>query len=463
VSDVEHDLIILPQAQPFSGSVPAPPDQDLSHLALLVAAIAEGESAISHLSSGSDVESLCAALRGLGVAIEDSPGAPTRVVGRGVRGFVDPGAPIACGSSLSTLRRLAALLVAHPFKTVLTAEPSSAFAAMTDVASALRRRAAQIEGAFATSRAGEMAPPFTLGPLPAGHALSGVEYAAPMARTDVKEALLLSGLSADEATYVREPLVSCDHLERMLAALDVPVTGAGSIVSLDPENWDGKIAAFSFEVPGDPAFASLLVGLGSMIRESQVTVRGVGLNASRAGAFELLRQMGGAIDLVPQATRLGEAEGMINAMCAPLRGVTMDGEPWHHASDDWPVLVALAARARGVSEIARPPSSDVRGVRSTATERAESVALLLRAFGVEAESAPHGGIVVSGRPEGALEGADVDVAGDAERATLAVMLGFVARGQTRVRRIDAWAARFPRIVGTLRALGADVRVERREG
>jgi 3-phosphoshikimate 1-carboxyvinyltransferase len=375
--------------------------------------------------------------------------------------LVPPGAPVACGASLSTLRRLAALLVAHPFTTVLTADPSAAFTSMTDVANALRRRAAQIEGAFSTTRAGEIGPPFTVGPLAAGHALSGLEYAAPAARTDVKEALLLSGLSADEATYVREPLVSCDHLERMLSALDVPVSGAGSIVSLDPENWDGKIEAFSFEVPGDPAFASLIVGLGSMIPESQVTVRGVGLNASRTGAFDLLRQMGGALELVPQATRLGEAEGMVNAVCAPLRGVTMDGEPWHHASDDWPVLVALAARARGVSEIARPPASDARGGRGASSERAGGVVELLRAFGVEVESAPHGGIVVTGRPDGVLEGADIDAAGDVERATLAVLLGFSARGETRVRGIDAWAVRFPRIVGTLRALGADVRVERR--
>lgn len=464
MSAVQHDLIVTPVARPLSGSVPAPSDEDIAHLALLVAALAEGESSIARISSGPHVEALIAALRRLGVTIEGpSEKGELKVRGRGVRGLVDPGSPIDCGASLPTLRRLAAVLAGYPFATTLTAASSADFSSMTDVAAALRRRSAQIEGAFSTTCPGEIGPPLVVGPLASGHALSGVEYAVDAARTDVKESLLLSGLYADEGTYVREPMVSRDHLERLLQGLDVPVSAVGSIVSLDPADWSGDIGAFSFDVPGDTAFAALLAGVATMIPESRVCVRGVGFNGSRIGAFELVRQMGGEVEMVPQGSQFGETEGTVCTSHASLRATAMDGELWHRASDDWPVLVALAARARGVCEVARPPPPEPRFSRRDSDERAAAVIDVLTAFGVQAQIAAHGGMVIGGHPAGALQASDIDAAGDPARATIAVMLGMVGNGPTRVRRADAWAARFPRIVGTLRALGADVRVEPHTG
>ncbi|MET0594731.1 MAG: 3-phosphoshikimate 1-carboxyvinyltransferase [Polyangiaceae bacterium] len=461
---MQHDLVVMPQVRPLSGSVPAPSDEGVAHLALLVAALADGESTLTRMSSGPHVEALIAALRRLGIAIEGpSEKGELKVRGRGVRGLSDPGSPIDCGASLPTLRRLAAVLAAHRFASTLTADSSADLSSMTDVAAALRRRYVQIEGAFSTTRTGELDPPFTVGPLAPGNALSGVEYAVDAARTDVKEALLLSGLYADEATFVREPMVSRDHLERLLQGLDVPVSTVGSIVSLDPADWSGNLAAFSFDVPGDTAFAALLAGLATTIPASRVCVRGVGLNASRIGAFELVRQMGGEVEMVPHGSQFGETEGTICTSHASLRATAMDGELWHRASDDWPVLVALASRARGACEVARPPAPEPRFSRRDANERAESVIDVLAAFGVEAQIAAHGGMVIGGRPDVAFRAADIDAAGDPARATIAVMLGMMGDGPTRVRRVDAWAARFPRIVGTLRALGADVRVEPRAG
>jgi 3-phosphoshikimate 1-carboxyvinyltransferase len=170
-------------------------------------------------------------------------------------------------------------------------------------------------------------------------------------RPDVKEALLLSGLYADEATYVKEQIVSRDHLERMLQALDVPVSAAGPIVGLDPAPWNARIEPFSFEVPGDVAGATLLAGLAALVPGSRICVRDVGFNATRTGAFELLRQMGAAVELVVQGTRLGETHGTVCAAHAPLRAVSMAGELLQRAGDDLPVLAALAARARGTTEI----------------------------------------------------------------------------------------------------------------
>lgn len=459
---VQHDLVVMPQKGPLSGSVPAPPDEDLSHLALLLAALADGQSELRRASKGAHVTALIDALRRLGAAVDAKAETGSIVVrGRALRDLVDPRTPLACGRSSLTLCRLAAVLVAQPFRTVLEADAARRAPGMTDTAAALRRREAQVEGVFSGIRPGELKPPFTVGPLPLDRALSGVEFELAAPRWDVKQALLLSGLYADEATYVREPIVSRDHAERMLQALDVPVTAAGSIVALDPAGWNAKIEPFSFEVPGDAAAATLLSGIATLVPESRVCVRGVGLNPTRTGALDLLRQMGADVELTAQVTRLGETEGTVCAAHAPLRAVSVAGEPWLRARDDLPILVAVAARARGTTEIVGIDDTEGDTLAGDRPSAAKMVGVL-RAFGVQAESSDPASIVVVGRPEGPLDAADIDAEGDAARAAIAVTLGFLANGPCRVRDVDALAERFPRLVGTLRALGADLRVESRD-
>jgi 3-phosphoshikimate 1-carboxyvinyltransferase len=458
-----HDLVVMPQARPLLGSVPAPPDEDLSHLALLLAALADGQSELRRVAKGPNIAALIDALRVLGVEVDVASASGTIVVrGRALRGLVDPGAPLECRRSLPTLRRLAAVLAAQPFRTVLAADAGQPLTGMTEVAAALRRREAQIEGTFSGERAGALVAPFTVGPLPRGRAFSGVEYELAEPRSDVKEALLLSGLYADEATFVREPLVSRDHLERMLQALDVPVNAAGPIVALDPSAWKRRIEAFLFEVPGDVAAAALYSGMAALVPGSRVCVRGVGLNPTRAGALELLRQMGGDVEMTAQATRLGEGEGTVCVTYAPLRAMSMAGELLMRGRDDLPALIALAARARGTTEIAgidgACPGDPVGGWRFSI----DAMVDLLRALGVEAESPNRATLVVTGRPDGPLDGVDIDAEGDAACAATALTLGLVAKGPSRIRHADALAERFARLVGTLRAIGADVRVERRD-
>jgi 3-phosphoshikimate 1-carboxyvinyltransferase len=271
-----------------------------------------------------------------------------------------------------------------------------------------------------------------------------VEYELAGRRPDIKDALLLSGLYADEATYVREAIVSRDHLERMLQAIDVPVSAAGPIIFLDPAGWSGKIEAFSFDVPGDVGAATLLAGMATLVPGSRVCVRGVGLNATRTGVLDLLRQMGAERETTAEATRLGETEGTVCAAYAPLRAVPMTGELLLHARDDLPVLNALAATDAFVESVS-----------------ARGMVDLLHAFGIEAVSPDPDCIVVSGRPDEPLAAVDVDAEGGAARATTAIMLALLGNGPSRIRDADALAERFPRVVGTLRALGVDVRVEQR--
>jgi 3-phosphoshikimate 1-carboxyvinyltransferase len=457
VSTDRHDLIVLPCVTPLRGSVPAPPDDDLGNLALLIAALSEGMSEIRHLGRGNDVTSMSSALRQLGVKIDEGANGAALVHGVSLRGLVDPGAAVSVGTSERTLVRLASVLAGHPFRTVLTQERRAeggfeASRTMTLVAAALRRRAAQVEGTFSTRRAGELESPFTVGPLPVGHALSGIEIDLESPGPDVKEALLLSGLYADEATYVREAVVSRDHVERMLQALGVPMQAAGPIAMLEASNFDGKIAPFTFDVPGDVGAAIFFLTMSALVPESRVCVRRTGLNPTRTGTLDLMRQMGASIEIAVAATPLGEIEGTVCASPAPLRALPIGGEGWLRAANDLPALAALAARASGTTEIATESAKGYEGV-------VNRVANVLRAFGVAVEIDAER-LFIAGQSDGPLRAARVDAGGDVASAEIAVLLALIADGPTTIGGVDGLADRFPRFVGTMRALGADVRVEK---
>jgi 3-phosphoshikimate 1-carboxyvinyltransferase len=170
-----------------------------------------------------------------------------------------------------------------------------------------------IEGAFSTTVRGDVTPPLVVGPLGPRRRLSGIEYELSRPDADVKESLLFSGLAADDATYVRERIVSRDHAERMLQALDVPVSMAGPIVRLDVEDWSAKLPSFSEDVPGDFSAAALLLAVASVVPGSRVCVRVTGLNPPRTGAPDQLLQM--AIDHIEVHRVRSEAEG--NACFTP--------------------------------------------------------------------------------------------------------------------------------------------------
>ena len=216
------------------------------------------------------------------------------------------------------------------------------------------------------------------------------------------------------------------------------------------------------ELPGDIAAAGLAAA-ATLVPESRVCARGACLNPTRTGALDLLRLMGGDLEVEVHATRLGETEGTVCANYAPLRAVTMAGELLWRAADDAPVLVALAARAQGTTEIVGIDRLGEGSAWGANTPAAPAIVELLRAFGVTAEAPDPSRVIVVGRPEGALAAADVDVMGDASRATTALLLALVSGGPSRIWGADALAMRFPRIVGMLRALGAEIGVEARDG
>jgi len=432
--------------------VPVPADKSISHRAILLAGLATGQSRIRGATLGEDNRSTLAALRAMGVPADEPAPGELVLGGVGLTGLRAPAGPIDCGNSGTTMRLLAGILAAQRFKTTLVGDASLSGRPMERVARPLRMRGARIEGRIDPKRVGDITAPLEIGPLPEPHVLSELEYSLPVASAQVKSAILLSGLYADGGTYVSEPLVSRDHTERMLSALGAPIRAVGAMVELDGARFSGELSPLDITIPGDISAAAFLIAAAQMVPGSQITLRRVGVNPTRTGLLEALRDMEGRFTTESKGEEMGEPIGDVHAGAAELRGARAGGEVVARAIDEMPILFALAARARGVSEV-----RDAAELRVKESDRIAAMAEVLRAFGVACEERPDG-LAVEGRPDGPLRAADVHSRGDHRVAMAAAVLGLSADGPTRVRDAACIATSFPRFVGTLRALGARIEV-----
>lgn len=445
-------LVVAPADKPLRGSVPVPSDKSISHRALILAALGAGRSELRRFSYGQDNLSTLAAFRAMGVEVEDDGRGALAVHGVGLAGLSAPSGDIDCGNSGTTMRLLSGVLAAQHFRTRLVGDVSLSRRPMGRVVHPLRARGAIIEGRPHPTRPQDPTAPLVIGPLPDGTRLGPLEYAMPIASAQVKSALLLSGLFASGPTLLSEPLVSRDHTERMLLALDMPIETAGPTLSLHPPADPDAIHPFGIDLPGDLSAAAFLLVAAALVDDSQVTVRDTGLNPTRAGIVELLRVFGANGGITPRGETLGEPWGEITAAGGALRGAPVGGEVAVRAIDEIPIACALAARARGTSTF-----SDVAELRVKESDRIALMVGLLRSFGVEAEEREDG-LVVEGQPEKRLRAAEVDSGGDHRVAMTAAVLGLVADGETVIDNVDCIATSFPRFAGTLRALGASVEV-----
>jgi 3-phosphoshikimate 1-carboxyvinyltransferase len=445
-------VIVRPASKGLTGSVPVPSDKSIGHRAFIFAALSRGLSTIKGFSYGEDNVATMKAFASMGVRVDDDGRGTVSVHGHGLGALTAPAGPVDCGNSGTTMRLLAGVLAAQPFRSLMTGDASLSRRPMGRIARPLRARGASIEGAPHPARKDEITAPLEIGPLAPGARLTGLEYRIPVSSAQVKSALLLSGLFASGPTIVYEPLLSRDHTERMLSALGLPIRAAGTMVSLEPPGDPRSIPEFDVELPGDLSAAAFLLCAAEIVPGSVVTTRRTGLNPTRSGIIDVIRAFGGTISGETQGDVLGEPFGEATARFSELAASPVGGELATRSIDEIPIACALSARARGTTVF-----SDVGELRVKESDRIARVVALLRDFGVEADE-HEDGFRVEGRPEGLLRAARVTSHGDHRIAMTACILGLVADGDTVVEDADCIATSFPRFVGTLRALGADVEV-----
>lgn len=446
-------LIIRPPSRPLSGSVPVPSDRSITHRALLLAALSNGPCELRGFAYGSDNLQMLRALSALGVRHEDDQKGTLSIRGGGLRGLSEPKEPLNCGHSPTIARLLTGVLAGQRFKTVLAGSETNSRRRMRAVTEPLVRRGARIMGTPHPDDAGELCLPLEIGPLESER-LQPIDYVMSRPSDHAKGALLFAGLFASGPTLIHEPVLSRDHTERMFDALGLPVQAVGSMVSLHPPADPLAIRGFDTDIPGDISAAAFILAAAQLVPDSSVSTRRTGLNPTRAGILDMIRLFGGRTGITPTGDALGEPFGEVSSRGAPLRGIKISGELALRGIDEIPVACVLAARARGVTEI-----SDVAELREESPDRLAGLAALLRAFGVSVSEKPDG-LLIEGQPERPLSAARVSSGGDHRMAMAGALLALAADGESVIDEADPIAVSFPRFVGTLRALGAEIEVQK---
>jgi 3-phosphoshikimate 1-carboxyvinyltransferase len=417
----------------------------------MLAALADGETIVSGFSGGEDNRRTAAALRALGVEIEER-GASVRVRGVGLRGLRGPAEVLDCGNSGTTMRLLCGLLCGQGFAARLDGDETLRRRPMRRVAEPLGRMGGAVRGA-AGARPGDVYPPLAVDGLAPGARLVGIDCVLPVASAQVKSAVLLAGLFADGVTRVREPGPSRDHTERMMAHLGLPLSrtpGTQPACAIDGAAV-APFAARPLTVPGDVSSAAFLLAAGALVPGSRVRLRGVGVNPTRDGVLDVLASMGAGVTRGAEREEAGEPVADLAVAAADLGPAAVAGDLTVRAIDEVPIIAALATRAAGVSEI-----RDAAELRVKESDRIAVMAGELRRLGAEIEELPDG-LRVAGPAR--LRGATCCSHGDHRVAMALAVVGLVAEGETVIEEADNIATSYPGFAEALRALGADVRTE----
>ena len=368
-------------ATSLSGECRVPGDKSISHRAVMLASIAEGETVIDGFLEGEDNLSTIKAFESLGVGIDISE--PGRVVieGKGLYGLREPRNIIDAGNSGTTARLISGILSAIPFFSVITGDASLRARPMARVIDPLRLMGANISG-----RGDGSLLPIAI----TGTTLTGIEYASPIASAQVKSAILLAGLYARGTTKVTEPLRSRDHTERMLKLFKASVTVEGNSVSV---KGGARLEGARIDVPGDISSAAFLMVAALIIEGSEIVIKNVGINPTRCGIIEILKSMGAQIEILNRVEGF-EPSADILVKSSVLQGVAISNTELLPAIDEFPAICVAAAFAKGKTII-----TGAKELRVKESDRIQAMAALLKTLGSSVEERDDG-IEIEGSPHG---------------------------------------------------------------
>lgn len=359
--------------------VVVPGDKSLTHRALMLAALASGDSRIRSPLRGADTQSTAAVLRACGCHVPSLDGDPLVIRGRGLRGLQAPPAALDCGNSGTTARLMMGILAGCDFAAVLSGDASLRSRPMRRVTTPLAAMGARFR---------ELDAPDRLPVEVTGGALRETHYTSPHASAQVKSAILLAALVGGVRASVTEPILSRDHTERMLATLGATLrrspAGTGVRVEIDPA---ADLGPLDFDVPADFSSAAFVLALATLAG-TRAIVPGVGVNPTRTGFLDVLRRMGGQVRLENRREACGEPVADLHVEPAELAATTIDGAEVPSLVDEIPVIAILAARARGETVI-----SGAGELRVKESDRIAAVVSNLRAAGVDAEELPDGMVI----------------------------------------------------------------------
>jgi 3-phosphoshikimate 1-carboxyvinyltransferase len=417
-----EDLVVEPVAR-LVGHIAVPGDKSISHRAVLIGAISEGETHVTGFGRSADTEATIAAMRGCGVAVDEDGPDELRVQGVGLRGLTSPAAPIDCHNAGTLVRLVAGILAGQAGQEFeLVGDASLSSRPMGRIVDPLRRMGAGIESSEGRLPLGLQ-----------GRPLHAITYELPVASAQVKSAILLAGLYADGETTVVEPVPTRDHTERMLETAGAPVTRRPGSVSVRAAE---ALSLPAVEVPGDFSSAAPFLVAATLLPGSELHVHGVNLNPRRTGLLAILERMGARITTYNRREIGGEPGGELEVRSASLVGTTVDRDEVPLAIDELPLFGLAAACARGESVL-----RGAEELRAKESDRIEATVDALRALGVRVRGTDDG-FRVTGVPA-RLRGGRVSSRGDHRLAMLGAVAGLTSREGVRLEDAGAVAVSFP--------------------
>lgn len=421
----------------LNGELQVPGDKSISHRAVMLGSIADGKTDITGCLMGEDVRSTIGAFRRMGVAIKEHDDGQVSIEGRGFGALSAPIGPLDLGNSGTSIRLMAGLLAGTGLAVTMTGDRSLCARPMRRITDPLALMGANID----TEDDGT--PPLKIN---TGSTLRGIKYELPVASAQVKSAILLAGLHADGQTCVVEPAPTRDHTERMLRAFGVELEVSAGEIRLDgPQD----LTATTIVVPGDISSAAFFIVGAAMVEGSAVTIKNVGVNPTRTGIIELLRQMGANITVLNERSTGSEPMADISVRGAQLKGVDIPPALVPSAIDEFPALFIAAACAKGVTRLVE--ASELRHKES---DRIDVMARGLQTLGVKLSTSADG-IEIVGSERG-LSAGRIESGGDHRVAMAFAVAGLMANGPIEITNCAAIATSFPGFLDSARQLGLNV-------
>lgn len=437
------------------GEVTVPGDKSISHRSVMFGSIAKGITEVHNYLQGADCLSTISCFQKMGIEIENR-GDVVLVHGKGLRGLTPPAEILDCGNSGTTTRLISGILSAQDFDVTLTGDASIQKRPMKRIMEPLSLMGASIE-----SVNGNGCAPLRI----SGRRLHGISYTSKVASAQVKSAILLAGLYADGETSVTEPYLSRNHSEIMLNYFGADVRteiedvtgtcGSANIVELPGQLQPaGRATAVIqpakelhgnlVEVPGDISSAAFFLCAGLMAPNSEILVKNVGINPTRAGILSVIRDMGGDITLINEHAGSGEPTADILVRSSSLHGTVIEGAVIPTLIDELPVIAAMACFADGTTVI-----RDAAELKVKESDRIAVMTENLTAMGADVTAAEDGMIIRGGRP---LHGAVIDSHLDHRIAMTFAVAGLCAGGETEILGAECVNISYPQFYEDLKRL-----------
>ena len=441
--------LISRPARPLTGAAAVPGDKSISHRALILGALAVGETRIAGLLASADVLATVAAVKALGAQAEQGENGDWRVYGRGVGGLAEPQGVLDMGNSGTAARLLIGVVATHPFTATFAGDKSLSVRPMERVMTPLRQMGAQF-----TTRSGDCLPITITGapsPVP-------IVYELPVASAQIKSAVLLAGLNTPGRTTVIEPQPTRDHTERMLGHFDAEVVimekpgapGAKEItLTGQPELTGAEV-----RVPGDISSAAFPLVAALLVPDSKITLTGVGVNPLRSGLIETLREMGAAISIDNPRNEGGEPVADLTVVTSGLKGVTVSGARAPRMIDEYPILAVAAAYAQGVTRL-----EGLAELRVKESDRLDAIVRGLTAAGIEVEASDDA-LTVKGGGGPPPGGARIEARLDHRIAMAFLVLGMAAEAPVEIDNATTIDTSFPGFADLMNGLGAAVAAQK---